>query len=51
MQENLALQTDLKAWGEGVVFLYTLVGEDRYRVILVTPDAQVDAKYEIKARS
>ena len=49
LQENLALQSDLKSWGEGVVFLYTLVGEDRYRVILVTPDTQVDGKYEIKA--
>lgn len=49
LRENLALQSDLKDWGEGVVFLYTLVGDDRYRVILVTPDAQVDGKYEIKA--
>ena len=49
LQENLALQSDLKEWGEGVVFLYTLVGDDRYRVILVTQDTQVDGKYEIKA--
>lgn len=49
LQENLGLQSDLKEWGEGVVFLYTLVGEDRYRVILVTPDTQTDGKYEIKA--
>jgi CHAT domain-containing protein/tetratricopeptide (TPR) repeat protein len=47
LQENLALQSDLKSWGEGIVFLYTLVGDDRYRVILVTPDTQVDGKYEI----
>jgi CHAT domain-containing protein/Flp pilus assembly protein TadD len=49
LQENLALQSDLKSWGEGLVFLYTLTGEDRYRVILVTPDTQVDGKFEIKA--
>ncbi|MDT4967577.1 MAG: hypothetical protein QOJ64_2314, partial [Acidobacteriota bacterium] len=50
LQENLALQADLKSWGEGVVFLYTLAGDDRYRVILVTPDTQIDAKTEIKAQ-
>jgi CHAT domain-containing protein/tetratricopeptide (TPR) repeat protein len=49
LQENLALKSDLKTWGEGVVFLYTLVGEDRYRVILTTPRAQADGKTEIKA--
>jgi CHAT domain-containing protein/Tfp pilus assembly protein PilF len=48
LQENLALQSDLKEWGEGVVFLYTLAGKDRYRVILVTPETQVDGKTEIK---
>jgi CHAT domain-containing protein/tetratricopeptide (TPR) repeat protein len=48
MQENLSLKSDLKSWGKGVVFLYTLVGEDRYRVILVTPETQVDGKSEIK---
>lgn len=49
LQENLALKSDLKTWGAGVVFLYTLVGEDRYRVILTTPRAQADGKTEIKA--
>ncbi len=49
LQENLALKSDLKTWGEGVVFLYTLVGEDRYRVILTTPRAQADGKTEIGA--
>jgi len=49
LQENLALKSDLKKWGEGVVFLYTLVGEDRYRVILTTSRAQADGKTEIKA--
>jgi CHAT domain-containing protein/tetratricopeptide (TPR) repeat protein len=49
LQENLALKSDLKTWGEGVVFLYTLVGEDRYRVILTTSRAQADGKTEINA--
>lgn len=49
LQENLALKSDLKHWGAGVVFLYTLVGDDRYRVILTTPHAQTDGKTEIKA--
>ena len=47
-QENLAMMSDLKAWGSDLAFLYTLVGEGRYRVILVTPDTQVDGKSEIK---
>ena len=49
LQENLALQSDLKKWGDDVVFIYTLVGEDRFRTILVTPDTQTDGKTEIKA--
>jgi CHAT domain-containing protein/Tfp pilus assembly protein PilF len=49
LQENLALKSDLKSWGGGVDFLYTLVGADRYRVILVTPETQVDGKTDIKA--
>lgn len=49
LQENLALKSDLKSWGGDVDFLYTLVGADRYRVILVTPETQVDGKTDIKA--
>jgi tetratricopeptide (TPR) repeat protein len=48
IQENAGLQADLKGWGEGVVSLYTIVGEDRYRVVLTTPNVQVDGKTEIK---
>jgi len=33
----------------GAVALYTLVGEEKYRVILTTPDAQKAAEYPIKA--
>ncbi|HEX8072712.1 MAG TPA: CHAT domain-containing tetratricopeptide repeat protein [Pyrinomonadaceae bacterium] len=49
LHEKLALQSDLKEFGAGVVYLYTLVGDDRYRVILATPDAQVAGSYEITA--
>ena len=49
IQENTGLQADLKTWGDGIVALYTVVGEDRYRVILTTPDAQTDGKTEISA--
>ena len=51
LNETFALQSMLKTWGEGVVFLYTLVGDDRYRIILVTADAQVDGKHEITAKA
>jgi CHAT domain-containing protein len=51
LSENQGLKRDLKKWGEGCVFLYTLVGEDRYRVILTTTGAQTDGKYEIKAEA
>ena len=44
-----ALQGRLAKWGEGTVALYTVMGEDRYRVILTTPKVQVDGKTEIKA--
>lgn len=44
-----SLQDKLKGWGRGTVLLYTVVGEDRYRVFLTTPTVQVDGKYEIKA--
>ena len=49
IRENRGLQRDLKAWGPGTVALYTIVGEDRYRVILTTSNTQVDAKSEIRA--
>ena len=49
IRENRGLQRDLKGWGAGTVSLYTIVGEDRYRVILTTPNTQVDGKTEIRA--
>jgi CHAT domain-containing protein/tetratricopeptide (TPR) repeat protein len=42
------LQNDLRQWGNGTVMLYTVAGEDRYRVILTTPKVQVDGKTEYK---
>jgi len=44
-----ALQGKLRQWGEGTVAISTMLGEDRYRVILTTPNVQIDAKSEIKA--
>ena len=49
IQENAGLQADLKSWGDGVVSLYTIVGDDRYRVILTTASIQTDGKFDIKA--
>lgn len=49
VEETLGLQSDLKAWGKDVVFLYTLVGEDRFRTILVTPETRTNRKTEITA--
>ena len=49
IQENSGLQADLASWGDGVVSLYTVVGDDRYRVILTTPNVQTDGKTEITA--
>jgi CHAT domain-containing protein len=40
---------DLRELGQGTVALYTLVGEDKYRVILTTPDFQKGFEYPIKA--
>ena len=41
LRETQGLMEDLRELGAGVVALYTLVGEEKYRVILVTPDVQV----------
>lgn len=44
-----ALQSKLQQWGNGTVAIYTIAGEDRYRVILTTPKTQIDSKTEIKS--
>lgn len=43
------LQSKLKKWGNGTVAVYTVVTENRYRVVLTTPTIQIDGKTEIKA--
>ncbi len=49
IEQDRALQGKLKDWGAGTVALSTVIGADRYRVILTTPNAQIDGKTEIKA--
>ena len=49
IKQDRALQGKLANWGEGTVALYTVIGEDRYRVILTTPKTQIDGKKEIKS--
>jgi CHAT domain-containing protein len=49
IEVDRSLQDELRKRGNGTVALYTVVGEDRYRVVLTTPSAQVDGRYEIKA--
>jgi CHAT domain-containing protein/Tfp pilus assembly protein PilF len=43
------MQRVLRQLGPGVVALYTLVGEEKYRVIIVTPNVMVAREYPIKA--
>lgn len=43
------LQAKLRQRGNGTVALYTVVTENRYRIILTTPNLQIDAKTDIKA--
>ena len=40
---------DLRELPPGTVAIYTLVGEDKYRAILGTPDVQKAYEYPIKA--
>jgi len=49
LRESQGLMADLRELGEGSVALYTLVGEEKYRVILITPDFQKAQEYPIKA--
>ena len=43
------LQAKLRQRGNGTVALYTVITDERYRVILTTPNLQIDGKTEIKA--
>ena len=49
LRESQGLMEDLRELGKGTVALYTLIGEDKYRVILTTPDFQKAYQYPIKA--
>lgn len=48
LRESQGLMEDLRELGKGTVALYTLVSEDKYRVILTTPDFQKGYEYPIK---
>ncbi len=49
LEEAQGLMEDLRELGPGVVVLYTLVGQEKYRVILITADAQKAYEYPIGA--
>lgn len=49
VREAQGLMADLADLGPGTVALYTLISEKTYRVILITPDAQVAREYPITA--
>jgi CHAT domain-containing protein len=49
LREAQGLMADLRELGPGTVALYTISGEQRYRVILITPDVQKAAEYTIGA--
>jgi len=40
VEDALGMQKTLRELANGAVLLYTLVGEDKYRVMLVTPDTE-----------
>ncbi|HLM56703.1 MAG TPA: CHAT domain-containing protein [Pyrinomonadaceae bacterium] len=49
VRESQALADGLREVGAGSVAVYTIVGEEKYSVILITPDVQVAREYTIKA--
>jgi CHAT domain-containing protein len=49
LRETQGIMEDLRELPKGTVAIYTLVGEDKYRAILVTPDVQKAYEYPIKA--
>lgn len=48
IQLDRSLQEKLRLRGDGTVALYTVITDNRYRVILTTPTVQVDGKTDIK---
>ncbi len=49
LRESQGLMETLRELGSGSVAIYTIVGEDKYRVILITPEVQKAAEYRIRA--
>lgn len=49
IQSDRELQGRLRRFGSGTVALSTVVSDDRYRVVLTAPTAQVSGKTEIRA--
>lgn len=49
LRESQGIQADLRELPPGTVAIYTLVGEDKYRSILVTPDVQKAYEYPINS--
>lgn len=48
LRDTQAMQSDLRELGPGTIALFTVVADDKYDVILVTPDAQLAREYPIK---
>jgi CHAT domain-containing protein/Flp pilus assembly protein TadD len=49
VREAQGLMEDLRELGDGAVVLYTLVGEQALRILLITPDAQKAAESPVTA--
>ncbi|MCI0529962.1 MAG: tetratricopeptide repeat protein, partial [Nitrospira sp.] len=49
LEVSPSLQKNLRNLGSGLVALYTLVGEEKYQVVLVTPDLYKVREYPIQA--
>lgn len=49
IERDRALQEKLRQWGDGTVALYTVITENRYRIILTTSSSQFAAKTDISA--
>jgi len=49
LRENYNLQSELESYGDGVAFVYTLVGEDTFSSILVTPNSEISEQKQTTA--
>lgn len=48
LRDTQAMQSDLRELGPGTIALFTVVADENYNVIVVTPDAQIAREYPIK---